>query len=63
MIQFEFSIFYVDSEGDDKLAKVKAALQSDAKNKFVALDSSKGYKSIIQIKKGSVVPPSETEEE
>lgn len=58
-IQFNYTIFYTDKDGKDKTKSVKAMLQNDALNKFKALDSVRGFKNIITIRKGDVVSPSE----
>lgn len=60
MIQFNYGIHFVDSEGEDKTLTVKATTQNDALNKFKANDKVKGYKNILQVRKGDPVPPSET---
>lgn len=62
-VQFNFGIFYVTADGKDSSVTVKATLQSDAINKFKALDSTKGYKSITSIRKGDVVNPAEEKKE
>lgn len=62
MIQFSFGIHYVDSEGKDQSVTVKASNQSQAIQKFKGMDSTQGYKNILQVRKGDVVPPNETNE-
>ena len=62
-VQFNFGVHDVNAEGEDKSVTVKAALQSDAIQKFKGLDSVKGYKSILSVRKGDVVPPSEEKKE
>ena len=62
-VQFNFGIHYVNAEGKDESVTVKASMQSDAIQKFKGLDSVKGYKSIITVRKGDVVSPSETKDD
>ncbi len=62
-VLFNYSISYVNAEGESKVAKVKASLRNDAMNKFKAMDSTKGYKEILDVRKGDVVTPAQDREE
>lgn len=63
MIQFDFGIHYVDSSGKDQSVTVKASNQSQAIQKFKGMDSTQGYKNILQVRKGDPVPPNEVNED